>query len=88
MSTAAVPRAPSKLRSLFTKEDKFNFHKTLGIFALLHFLFRFAHVGPSDMRFKANHNPEHRPTPDPLTLASGSDLSAQPVSNSRGRLSH
>ena len=39
---------------LFTKEDNFNFHKTLGIYCLLSFLYRFANVGPSDMRFSAS----------------------------------
>ena len=31
-----------------------NFHKTFGIFALLHFIYRFQHVGPTDMNFSAN----------------------------------
>lgn len=36
---------------LFTKEDHFNFHKTLGIACLLSYLFRFAQAGPTDMGF-------------------------------------
>ncbi|KAL1526850.1 hypothetical protein AB1Y20_015542 [Prymnesium parvum] len=39
---------------LFTTEDKFNFHKTLGIFCLLHFAFRFAQVGERDMGFTSS----------------------------------
>jgi len=39
---------------LFTKEDTFNFHKTLGITCLLSYLFRFVQVGPSDMGFAAS----------------------------------
>jgi len=39
-------------KGLITKEDSRHFHKTLGLSVLLHFLFRFANVGPSkDMRF-------------------------------------
>jgi len=42
------------VRALFTKEDTFNFHKTLGISCLLSYMYRFAHVGPSDMLFSAS----------------------------------
>ena len=42
------------VKGLFTKEDPVNFHKTFGIFALLHFIYRFQHVGPTDMNFSAN----------------------------------
>jgi len=38
---------------LFTKEDPFNFHKTLGISCLLSYIFRFVKAGPSDMGFGA-----------------------------------
>ena len=38
---------------LFTVEDKYNFHKSLGVGCLLSYLFRFAQVGPSDMNFGA-----------------------------------
>ena len=60
----------------------------LSPFLIAYRIYAQARESVNDMRVKANQNPEHRPTPDPLTLASGSDLSAQPVSNSRGRLSH
>jgi len=46
-------------RKLFTKEDYFNLHKTLGIACLLSYIYRFAHVGASDMNFSAG----------PMTLA-------------------
>ena len=53
-----TPRAMPKLRELknklFTLEDKFNFHKTLGIFCLLHYAFRFAQAGPNDMGFRVS----------------------------------
>lgn len=39
---------------LFTSEDAFNLHKTLGIFCLLHFIFRFAQVGETDMGFNTS----------------------------------
>ena len=52
--SSSAPSAPSKLRSLFTKEDKGNIHKMFGLFALLHFIYRFANVGSSDMAFKAD----------------------------------
>ena len=45
---------------LFTKEDHYNFHKTLGITCLLSYLYRFAHVGPSDMRFSASSHTRDR----------------------------
>ena len=38
-------------RKLFTREDPFNFHKTLGISCLVSYLYRFSHVGPTDMAF-------------------------------------
>ena len=38
-------------RKLFTIEDKYNFHKTLGISCLLSYIYRFAQVGPTDMGF-------------------------------------
>lgn len=40
---------------LFTKEDKFNVHKTLGFTCLASFLFRFANIGVKDMRFSASY---------------------------------
>lgn len=39
------------IKGLFTKEDPANIHKTFGVFALGHFIYRFRHVGPSDMNF-------------------------------------
>lgn len=36
---------------LFTKEDKLNFHKTLGICCLISYIVRFSRVGPRDMGF-------------------------------------
>ena len=39
---------------LFTREDKFNFHKTLDFACLLSYVVRFAHVGPRDMLFGAD----------------------------------
>ena len=36
---------------LFTKEDTFNFHKTLGISCLISFIYRFSNVGEGDMKF-------------------------------------
>jgi len=39
-------------KGLITKEDSRHFHKTLGVSVLLHFLYRFANVGPTkDMNF-------------------------------------
>lgn len=51
-----VPAARSKIFTLFTREDRqyFNVHKLLGLFALLHFIYRFANVGPSDMNFNVH----------------------------------
>jgi len=45
---------------LFTNEDTFNVHKTLGITCLVSYIYRFAHVGSADMNF----------TSGPLTLLS------------------
>tara|TARA_B110001452_G_scaffold34290_1_gene26457 strand:+ start:8665 stop:9663 length:999 start_codon:yes stop_codon:yes gene_type:complete len=39
---------------LFTREDTFNFHKTLGLACLLSYVVRFAQVGPRDMAFGAD----------------------------------
>ena len=38
-------------RKLFTIEDKYNFHKTLGVSCLISYLYRFSQVGPTDMGF-------------------------------------
>jgi len=38
---------------LFTKEDHFNIHKTLGLLCLTSYIFRFVQIGPADMAFGA-----------------------------------
>lgn len=38
-------------RGLFTKEDKFDFHKILGLLCLGSYIFRFANWGSNDMKF-------------------------------------
>ena len=38
-------------KQLITKEDPIHLHKTLGILCLLSFIWRFAHIGDSDMGF-------------------------------------
>eukprot|EP00325_Prymnesiales_sp_UTEX-LB-985_P022714 CAMPEP_0174738914 /NCGR_PEP_ID=MMETSP1094-20130205/70687_1 /TAXON_ID=156173 /ORGANISM="Chrysochromulina brevifilum, Strain UTEX LB 985" /LENGTH=390 /DNA_ID=CAMNT_0015942409 /DNA_START=13 /DNA_END=1185 /DNA_ORIENTATION=- len=38
-------------KKLFTSEDTFNMHKTLGIACLASYIYRFAHVGSADMNF-------------------------------------
>jgi hypothetical protein len=38
-------------RQMITKEDPMHIHKSLGILCLLSFLWRYAHVGSSDMGF-------------------------------------
>jgi|MDTA01.1.fsa_nt_gb hypothetical protein len=40
-------------KSLFTREDTFNVHKTFGFPCLVHFLYRFSQVGPTDCGFGA-----------------------------------
>ena len=45
--------ARAKLKTLFTREDKGHVHKMLGLFALLHFIGRFAQAGAADMGFGA-----------------------------------
>lgn len=40
-------------KQLFTIEDKYNFHKSLGIFCLISYFYRFVKVGPTDMGFGA-----------------------------------
>ena len=47
-----MPKLRELKNKLFTLEDRFNFHKTLGIFCLLHYAFRFAQAGPTDMGFR------------------------------------
>lgn len=47
--------APWNLHTLFTAEDTFNFHKTLGIACLFSYAYRFANVGESDMKFDASN---------------------------------
>ena len=46
-------RASGAARSsaLFTREDVFNFHKTLGMSCLLSYAYRFAQLGDADMGF-------------------------------------
>lgn len=44
----------NKLRTLFTKEDHFNVHKTFGIFCLLHFVYRFRFAGAADMNLSSS----------------------------------
>lgn len=42
-------------RKLFSSHDKpFNIHKTLGIYCLIHFFYRFAQAGASDMGFNGS----------------------------------
>lgn len=45
----------SVYKKLFTSEDKFNAHKTLGIACLGSYIIRFVQVGPSDMAFGATN---------------------------------
>ena len=47
--------APWNLHTLFTAEDTFSFHKTLGIACLFSYAYRFANVGESDMKFDASN---------------------------------
>jgi len=49
-----MPKLNEIYDKLFTREDPNNLHKTLGIFCLAHFLFRFAQSGPTDMGFAAS----------------------------------
>lgn len=42
-------------KGLFTHEDTFNFHKTLGLACLLSYAYRFAQVGDSDMGFASSN---------------------------------
>ena len=41
-------------KTLFTREDTFNIHKMFGFPCLVHFIYRFTQVGPTDMGFGAN----------------------------------
>ena len=41
-------------KTLFTREDTFNIHKMFGFPCLVHFIYRFTRVGPTDMGFGAN----------------------------------
>jgi hypothetical protein len=38
-------------KALFTHEDSFNLHKTLGLTCLLHYIYRFSKMGSKDMDF-------------------------------------
>jgi hypothetical protein len=51
---AIVADAGEWKRQLITKEDPTHLHKTLGIACLLSFIWRFCHIGPSDMAFKSH----------------------------------
>jgi len=51
---APTAKRRSPLRGLFTTEDPYNAHKSLGLFAIVHFLYRFVHVGDADMAFTTN----------------------------------
>lgn len=42
-------------KKLFTSEDTFNVHKTLGIACLASYIYRFAHVGAADMNFTTGY---------------------------------
>jgi len=42
------------IAGLFTSEDPYNGHKSLGLFTIVHFLYRFAHAGNADMAFTTN----------------------------------
>jgi len=46
-----MPTLKEVYAKLFTQEDNFNLHKSLGIFCLLHYAWRFAQSGPTDMGF-------------------------------------
>mmetsp|Transcript_20482 Transcript_20482/g.41652 ORF Transcript_20482/g.41652 Transcript_20482/m.41652 type:complete len:370 (-) Transcript_20482:486-1595(-) len=51
----AVPMSKrSPLRSLFTTEDPYNMHKSLGLFTIFHFIYRFSHAGDGDMAFTSS----------------------------------
>ena len=52
MGAGGDARRQHPLRGLFTKEDHGHVHKMLGISVMCHFIWRFAHVGPTkDMLF-------------------------------------
>ena len=46
-----VTASPKVRKALFTREDVFNFHKTLGMSCLLSYAYRFAQLGDADMGF-------------------------------------
>ncbi|KAJ1454011.1 hypothetical protein M885DRAFT_253115 [Pelagophyceae sp. CCMP2097] len=49
-----VAMASSLRAKLFTHEDPLQIHKSLGLFCLVNFVYRFSHVGPTDMRFTSD----------------------------------
>lgn len=46
-----LPSGSELYAKLFTTEDHFNLHKTLGFACLIHYIYRFVQAGPSDMGF-------------------------------------
>lgn len=41
-------------RKLFSKEDPCHIHKTLGVYSMTHFVYRFSQVGATDMGFTSS----------------------------------
>ena len=46
-----VTASPKVRKALFTREDVFNFHKTLGMSCMISYAYRFSQVGDADMGF-------------------------------------
>ena len=46
-----ITASPKVRKALFTREDVFNFHKTLGMSCMISYAYRFSQVGDADMGF-------------------------------------